>query len=660
MPEPALDLDAPAHRHRQFLADRQAQAATALAHRGARPVALLEALEQPRLLFDADARAGVGDLDAQPVAVLRRRDRQRNRTAAGELDRVAEQVQQDLPHPQRIALHRGRAGHGVVQIEAQPARLRQRRHQVDHFGDQRLQCERLRLQAQAPGLDPRQVQRVVDQVQQVRAGAADRLGVAALLGVQRRGQQQFAHAQHPGQRRAHLVAQRGQEAGLGQRGLFGQFLLVQGQFPGVLAAQAAPVGAQRHQQQQAGRGEQPDDAPDAAPPRRLHLERQAQRRRPRAIAGARLDLQHLRAVGQLRQGAFAAGAGADPVAVVARQAEPVDDVFGIDVRQQPHRHAQVAIVRAQGEVAARRQAQQARAAPHLHALHAQRQRHRHRIRLLGVQQRHAAVGGRGHQYPVGGHQQAAPDQFLAAEPVAGAERAHRRGAPRIDPEQAAAHAQPRAPLRIGDQCAGLGGRQPVGHRVALAALPPAAGAPPQFQPGQPVHPQRARVGEGERLHFLAGQFRRRAELAGRVVPLLELFGGHPRRAVRRHRQRRDVGAGQAVLAAGNVLQHAAVAIAHLHAIARCADPQPLARVQLQPGERAVRDRIGLAGGAGPALQRAAVQRATQQHAAAADPQRAARVVQHRQRASAGRAVGPVRRAQRTAGGIEAEHAGAGA
>ena len=69
VPSPGVlsHADAAAHRRRQFLADRQAQAAAAVARRGARTFGLLEAAEQARLLFLVEARAGIGDLEAHAL-----------------------------------------------------------------------------------------------------------------------------------------------------------------------------------------------------------------------------------------------------------------------------------------------------------------------------------------------------------------------------------------------------------------------------------------------------------------------------------------------------------------------------------------------------------------------------------------------------------------
>ncbi|MNN09064.1 hypothetical protein D3C81_1219360 [compost metagenome] len=66
----------------------------------------------------------------------------------------------------------------------QTATLRQWLHQTAHIIQQLLQIERLHLQFQATRFDTRQIQRVVDQPQQMFTGAADCLRVTALALVE--------------------------------------------------------------------------------------------------------------------------------------------------------------------------------------------------------------------------------------------------------------------------------------------------------------------------------------------------------------------------------------------------------------------------------------------------------------------------------------------
>ena len=91
---------------------------------------------------------------------------------------------------------------------------RARADEVERRLDALAQIERLRLDVHAAGLDLREVEDVVDDREQRVAGVADRGGVVALLVVERRVEQQPAHADHRVHRRADLVAHRGEERAL--------------------------------------------------------------------------------------------------------------------------------------------------------------------------------------------------------------------------------------------------------------------------------------------------------------------------------------------------------------------------------------------------------------------------------------------------------------
>ena len=172
----------------------------------------------------------------RPMPVSRTRKRQhralaRERLAAhrdddlaalGELDRVGEQVEQDLAQPGHVAADRRRhvALEDVGDVETLLGRARA--DQVERRLDALAQVERMRLDVHPPGLDLREVEDVVDDRQQRVARVADGRGEVALLVVERRVEQQTAHADHGVHRRADLVAHRRQERALGLvRGLGG-------------------------------------------------------------------------------------------------------------------------------------------------------------------------------------------------------------------------------------------------------------------------------------------------------------------------------------------------------------------------------------------------------------------------------------------------------
>jgi len=92
----AVDPDRPAHQLDELLADRQAEAGSAIAARR-RAVCLDEAGEQRIAHLGRDADAGVGDLDAQLDGAARQRamrDAEGDRPQMGELDRVGDQIEQ--------------------------------------------------------------------------------------------------------------------------------------------------------------------------------------------------------------------------------------------------------------------------------------------------------------------------------------------------------------------------------------------------------------------------------------------------------------------------------------------------------------------------------------------------------------------------------------
>ena len=128
----ARQLDLAAEQSRQFAADRQPQARAAVLAAG-RAVGLLERLEDDLLLLRRDADAGVADAERDHAAaaverlVVRRPavDRpgsmsQRDLALVRELERVGEQVLEDLLQPLRIGLDAARqAGRVDVQLEAE-------------------------------------------------------------------------------------------------------------------------------------------------------------------------------------------------------------------------------------------------------------------------------------------------------------------------------------------------------------------------------------------------------------------------------------------------------------------------------------------------------------------------------------------------------------
>jgi len=143
------------------------------------------------------------DLDHSPLAVV--------------LDRVREQVDEDLLHPGAIGLDEERSvGLGKGHADAMLSRLR-----LDHalaFEHDFGQRHRFRRQRHLPGLDLREIEDFVDQLQQMPSCLED-LGDVVLLGGRRRwglGLQQLGEPENGIERAAQLMAHARKELGLGE------------------------------------------------------------------------------------------------------------------------------------------------------------------------------------------------------------------------------------------------------------------------------------------------------------------------------------------------------------------------------------------------------------------------------------------------------------
>ena len=103
----ALDPDAPAHQLDELRRDGQAQPGAAVLARRRGAIGLAEGLEDRLLLVRRNADAGVADAEMQSHRLRPSAYRVSRRTttspALGELDGVADQVDDDLPQPARVA-----------------------------------------------------------------------------------------------------------------------------------------------------------------------------------------------------------------------------------------------------------------------------------------------------------------------------------------------------------------------------------------------------------------------------------------------------------------------------------------------------------------------------------------------------------------------------
>ena len=149
-----------------------------------------------------------------PVAERRGAGMQADAAALGELQRIAEQVEQHLAHARRVADQRV-VGAGIdLDVEREPLDDRLLAERAGDAVDQAGERERGLLQLEAAGLDLREVEHVVDDAQQRLRRIADRRDRAALRAVETLALQHVDHAEHAVHRRADLVAHGGEEGRL--------------------------------------------------------------------------------------------------------------------------------------------------------------------------------------------------------------------------------------------------------------------------------------------------------------------------------------------------------------------------------------------------------------------------------------------------------------
>ena len=173
----ALHRDRAAVQLHQFLHQRQADAA-ALVGAAARAFDAVETLEQTAAAPSPGMPVPVSrtvSFDASPSVAQRHVDL----TLEGELEGVGEQVEDDLlPH---VAVDIDRLGQRrAVDDEPQPGPLDGRAEDARQFGGQGRQIGRLVSRLDAAGLDAREIQQRVDQLQQAQPVAVGDLQPLAL------------------------------------------------------------------------------------------------------------------------------------------------------------------------------------------------------------------------------------------------------------------------------------------------------------------------------------------------------------------------------------------------------------------------------------------------------------------------------------------------
>ncbi len=215
----ALDPDASAHHTDELRADGEPEAGAAELAAG-RAVGLGEGLEDQVLLVGGDADAGVRDLEVQrDRAVRMRRDAHRDAdlAALGELDGVADEVEDDLSEPARVADDGvGDVGRDVAdQLEVFLVRAQgQRLHRALEV---LAQTERRVLQIELAGFDLREVENVVQERQQRVGRRLRELEILALLAGEIGLERELGRAEHAVHRRPDLVTHVGEELRLEPR-----------------------------------------------------------------------------------------------------------------------------------------------------------------------------------------------------------------------------------------------------------------------------------------------------------------------------------------------------------------------------------------------------------------------------------------------------------
>ena len=165
-----------------------------------------------------DADAGVGDGEMQhavgPVGSLHPHPDD-HFPRFGELDGVADEVDQHLPEPSGIGRARGRARRRRRRTAARAASRAPAAPGLRIVSSSELsELERRGVERQPPGLDLREVENVVDDLEQGIGRGLDHAQVLALLAAQLGVQRQLRHADDAVHRRPDFVAHVGEELAL--------------------------------------------------------------------------------------------------------------------------------------------------------------------------------------------------------------------------------------------------------------------------------------------------------------------------------------------------------------------------------------------------------------------------------------------------------------
>ena len=166
-----------------------------------------------RQVLGADADASVGDLEDHPLAGVT--EPHHDPALEGELEGVGQEVEDDLLPHLTIEPH-GLGDRRALDDEVQPRSLDGRTERAAQVGGQRGDVHRLVDGVGTPGLDPREIEQRVDELEEPHAVALRRQQLLALGGRQiRRAEHVFERPQHERERGPELVAHVAEELRLG-------------------------------------------------------------------------------------------------------------------------------------------------------------------------------------------------------------------------------------------------------------------------------------------------------------------------------------------------------------------------------------------------------------------------------------------------------------
>ena len=212
-----MQADFPAQQLGQFLGNRQSQTGSFVLARQSVALPrdrcpLPKLLEDALLIFQRDADSGVFDDQGETARLAQFASNLNSPAFGGELDRVRQQVAQDLLELAEILQqHRQFGVHHPVEVDV--FLVGQRRHRADRAFDQIRQRQLDGMQLHFAAFDLGQIEHVVDEIQQRASGRLNVPHITTLLFVQSLcvRQQHIAEAEDRIERRAQLVAHRREE-----------------------------------------------------------------------------------------------------------------------------------------------------------------------------------------------------------------------------------------------------------------------------------------------------------------------------------------------------------------------------------------------------------------------------------------------------------------